>query len=81
MGWVVDGLKSTVGKKYVVAAMGLLLCAFLVGHLIGNLMIYGGPGLFNAYAEKLESIPILLEIELALAAVFLLHIVFAVITW
>ena len=60
-------LKSSIGKKQIVATTGLLLIFFLIGHLIGNFLIYGGPDLFNGYAAMLKKAkPVVLFIELAL---------------
>ena len=33
---------SSVGKKFVIAASGILLAFFLVFHLLGNLTLFGG---------------------------------------
>ncbi len=82
MAWLVHLLRSSIGKKYVVGAMGFLLCLYLMVHLFGNLMVYGGQEWFNTYAETLESLPGLILIELGLAAIFLIHILFALwVTW
>jgi len=79
MAWLTQTLRSSIGKKYVVGAAGFLLCLYLVVHLFGNLMLYGGQIWFNQYAETLEGLPGLILIELALAAVFLVHIVMAIV--
>ncbi len=47
--------QSTVGKKAIAALTGLLLCGFVVVHLLGNLLIYFGPEVFNGYAHALQS--------------------------
>lgn len=58
---------------------GLLLCVFLVLHLAGNLNVYGGPEVFNAYARKLHSLgPLLILAEIGLLIVFVVHVVVAV---
>lgn len=41
---------STIGRKYLVALTGIVLTLFLLGHLIGNLLVYVGPEAFNEYA-------------------------------
>ncbi|MGE4170559.1 MAG: succinate dehydrogenase cytochrome b subunit [Candidatus Margulisiibacteriota bacterium] len=70
-------LASSIGKKQVVAVSGLMLILFLIMHLAGNLLIFRGPDVFNAYSEKLHSLgPVLFVIELSLTAVFLIHICF-----
>jgi succinate dehydrogenase / fumarate reductase cytochrome b subunit len=47
-------LGSSIGKKVVMAATGLVLYAFVVGHMIGNLQIFLGPEAINEYAEFLQ---------------------------
>src|SRR5437762_707474 len=65
---------SSIGRKQIVAFTGLLLILFLIGHLAGNLLIYGGPQLYNTYAEKLAGLrPGLYLIEFGLLAVFVIH--------
>ncbi len=48
-------LKSSLTKKYWMAATGLFLCIFLIGHLAGNLQLFmggeAGQLQFNAYAK------------------------------
>jgi succinate dehydrogenase / fumarate reductase cytochrome b subunit len=54
-------LKSHVVKKYWMAATGLFLCLFLVGHLAGNLQLfmtsYEGQLQFNEYAVFMTTNP------------------------
>ena len=70
-------LKSSVGKKQVVAATGLMLILFIVGHLAGNMTFYFGPDTFNAYAEKLMHLrPGLYIVEGGLLVIFLIHMWF-----
>jgi succinate dehydrogenase / fumarate reductase, cytochrome b subunit len=45
---------STIGKKAVMAATGLLLYGFVVVHMIGNLQVYLGPEAINAYGAFLH---------------------------
>jgi succinate dehydrogenase / fumarate reductase cytochrome b subunit len=46
--------RSTNGKKIVMAVTGVILILFVVGHLLGNLLIYAGPARYNAYAAFLH---------------------------
>jgi len=50
----VSWLRSSIGKKALMAVSGLVLVAFLVSHLLGNLLIFGGPEALNAYGAKLR---------------------------
>jgi len=45
---------SSIGKKVVMAATGLVLLGFVIGHMIGNLQIYLGADALNEYAEFLR---------------------------
>lgn len=54
--WLWKTLGTSVGKKLMMAVTGLFFCSFLIVHLIGNLMLYGGKELFNAYAARLHSL-------------------------
>ncbi|MBI4308750.1 MAG: succinate dehydrogenase cytochrome b subunit [Candidatus Omnitrophica bacterium] len=66
---------SSIAKKQIVAVTGLALIGFIIAHLAGNLFIYGGPDVFNAYAEELAHFrPALYVVEYALLAVFIIHI-------
>ncbi len=71
-------LESSIGKKIMVAAAGLLLCGFLITHLLGNLLMFVGGEAFNHYAEALERNPLLPAAEVGLVGLFLLHIVLSV---
>jgi succinate dehydrogenase / fumarate reductase cytochrome b subunit len=47
---------STIGRKIVMAATGVVLFGFVVAHMAGNLQLYLGPGPMNAYAVLLREI-------------------------
>lgn len=75
---LVRAFSTSIGKKYLMAGTGLLLCGFLITHLAGNLLLYVGPKAYNDYAHKLHSFgPLLTAAELGLAGLFVLHIVLA----
>ncbi|PYC69781.1 succinate dehydrogenase [Streptomyces tateyamensis] len=48
--------RSTVGKKAAMAVSGLVLLAYLVAHMLGNLKIFFGAGELNGYAAWLRTI-------------------------
>ena len=51
------GLYATdVGKKYVMAVSGILLMAFVLGHMVGNLKFYLGAESLNSYSEWLRDV-------------------------
>lgn len=47
--------ESTIGKKATMALSGLLLFAYVLAHLLGNLQIYKGGDAIDAYARFLHS--------------------------
>lgn len=69
-------LFSSLGKKVQVAVSGLLLCFFLLFHLINNLTLFIGPDVFNTMVYSLETIkPLIRIMEFGLLFVFLVHVV------
>lgn len=45
---------SSIGKKILVALTGLALAGFVLGHMIGNLLIFVGPDAINEYGHMLQ---------------------------
>jgi len=67
--------KSTIGQKLLVAITGLMVCLFLVFHLINNLIIFTGPENFNQLVASLEKIkPLIRIMEILLVIIFFTHI-------
>lgn len=82
MSWLMDKLNSSIGKKFIMAFTGLLLIAFLVIHLLNNLLLFLGPEIFNSNVERLEAVkPIVRVIELLLLLIFIFHIYNALRLW
>ena len=52
--------QESLGKKVVMAASGVVLFGYLVGHLLGNLQVYLGAEKMDNYAAFLHSMPALL---------------------
>jgi succinate dehydrogenase / fumarate reductase cytochrome b subunit len=74
--WLKQTLWSSIGKKLMMAVTGLSFCAFLAGHLAGNLTIYAGRDAFNSYAEHLHSLgPLLTLAELGLLFFAVIHVI------
>ena len=65
---------SSIISKQIIALTGLLLCGFLVTHLLGNFLLFLGPQAFNLYAHKLTSTPLIYGAEVLLALIFLIHL-------
>lgn len=68
---------SSIGQKQIMAVTGLLLCGFLVTHMLGNFTMFIGPDAFNKYSHALTSNPLIYLAEVALASLFVAHIAMA----
>lgn len=68
--------RSSLGKKYIMSVSGLVLVAYVVGHLIGNLQIFLPPHAINRYGHFLQSnVELLWVVRLILLTLVALHIV------
>lgn len=75
-------LSSQVGRKIMTGITGIGLMFFLIGHLAGNLAIFGSKDAFNLYTKTLTDLgPFLYVIEAGLAFFFLYHTVLGVSIW
>jgi succinate dehydrogenase / fumarate reductase cytochrome b subunit len=71
-----------VGKKYAMAVSGMVLMAFVLLHMVGNLKLYLGAGPMDAYARWLRDVgepalpreTLLRAIEVVLVAAVAVHI-------
>ena len=73
--WFISFVKTSIGKKTVMAASGLLLVAFLFVHAFGNAAIYMGGDYFQIYADALHSFPVLVWVfGIGLFLVFAAHV-------
>ncbi len=76
MSWFIQTCTSSVGKKYIMAASGLMLGGFLLVHAAGNSSIFLGRNAFISYAEHLHALgPLIPLAEICLLAIFLIHII------
>ncbi|HEX4085508.1 MAG TPA: hypothetical protein VHY22_11390, partial [Chthoniobacteraceae bacterium] len=71
---------SSIGKKWIVALTGIVLVAYVLGHLAGNLQIFlPNKGRIDAYGAFLHSLGALLWVIRAfLLACFVTHIWFTI---
>ncbi len=68
-------LDRSIAKKQIVAVTGLLLIFFIIAHLAGNLLIFGGPQALNGYTQKLASFGLLKSVaEWGLFFIFGIHV-------
>jgi succinate dehydrogenase cytochrome b subunit len=70
---------SSVGKKAVMAVTGLIMVAYLITHVLANLLVFQGPQKINAYSAFLHGTGGALWIaRLVLLGALVLHVVAAV---
>lgn len=74
-------LASSIGTKVLVGVTGILLVAYLIIHLFGNLLFFLGPAAFNGYAAMMLANPLIIPIELGLVAIFIIHVYKTVTNW
>jgi len=65
---------TSVGTKILIGITGAALFVYLLVHIAGNLMVFGGPAVFNKYAYTLEGNPLIPIIEIGLLLIFLIHV-------
>ena len=49
-------IRSSIGRKVVMAVTGVILVGFVIAHLLGNLQVYLGPEAMNNYAVWLRQV-------------------------
>jgi succinate dehydrogenase / fumarate reductase, cytochrome b subunit len=70
---------SSVGKKAVMAVSGLIWVAYLITHVIANLLVFQGPTQINAYSAFLHGTGgALWAARLVLIAALVLHVIAAI---
>lgn len=65
---------STIGRKQIIGITGLGLCAFVLTHMAGNLLIFVSPQAYNEYSHALISNPFIYVAEAGLVLLFLAHL-------
>jgi succinate dehydrogenase / fumarate reductase, cytochrome b subunit len=69
---------SSVGKKVIMAVTGLIWVAYLITHMLANLLIFQGPAKINAYSAFLHGTGgALWAARLVLVAALVLHVLAA----
>lgn len=72
-------IKSTIGRKYLMGITGLVWMGFIFGHMAGNMLIFFSADAYNAYGHAIVSNKILLyTTEAVILAAILIHIVCAI---
>jgi succinate dehydrogenase / fumarate reductase, cytochrome b subunit len=77
--WFVQFYRSTIGKKIIMAATGLIGIGFVLGHMAGNLQAFVGRDKLNAYGALLHGPlgELLWVVRVVLVAAVVLHVLMA----
>ena len=68
-------IRTSIGRKILMAVTGVITFGFVIGHMLGNLQVYLGQEQINVYAEKLQALgPFLWVIRGSLLLAFAVHI-------
>lgn len=70
-------ISSSIGRKIAVGLTGIFLAFFILAHMAGNLLLFKSAEIYNRYAHSLTSNPIIIPLEVGLAGLFLIHIIWA----
>ena len=73
-------LKTSIGKKILMAGTGFVMFGFVFVHMFGNLQIYLGSDILNSYAEFLKDLGALLWVfRIVLLLCVVVHVTLAII--
>lgn len=71
-------LKSTIGRKYIMALTGLIWAGFVLVHMAGNFLLFVSADAYNAYSHALTSGKIIYLAEAVLVLSLIPHVVTAI---
>lgn len=75
-------VKSSIGRKFLMAITGLVLTGFVAGHTVGNLQIFLPPDHINGYAHFLQGLgPGLWAVRLVMLVCVVVHVWAAITLW
>ena len=72
---------SSIGKKVLIALTGIVLVGFVLGHMIGNLLVFVGPEAINEYGHFLQTVGHGMGVWVARVVIFgsiFLHVILTV---
>lgn len=81
MSRVLKFVAGPIGQKVLMGLTGLAMIGFLVTHMSANLLVFVGPGAYNAYSHALTSNPLIYVAEAGLVLLFLTHLVSGIRVW
>jgi succinate dehydrogenase / fumarate reductase, cytochrome b subunit len=76
---MLDFVKSTVGRKYIMGISGLVWMGFVLTHMAGNMLIFISADAYNAYGHAIVSNkPLLYAAESVLVLALIVHVATAI---
>lgn len=80
MSWLTDALKSSLGRKLIMALTGLFLILFLMGHVLGNLLLFKNDGgqAFNEYARFMTTTPVIQVLSYVTYISIIAHVIYSI---
>ncbi len=81
MSWLSQALSSSLGKKLLMALTGLFLIIFLIGHLLGNFLLFKEDGgqAFNEYAKFMTTTPAVMVLSILTYVSIIAHVIYSII--
>ncbi|HXC52143.1 MAG TPA: succinate dehydrogenase cytochrome b subunit [Candidatus Limnocylindrales bacterium] len=74
-------VRTDIGRKALMGVTGLLLIAFLITHMLANLLVLFNRDGYNEYSHKLTGNPLIYLAELGLLVFFVSHFVSGILVW
>lgn len=83
MSWFTSAMSTSIGRKLLMALTGGFLVIFLLVHLVGNLLLLKADKgeAFNTYADFMTTSPAIVSTSFIMYAVWIIHIVYAIILY
>ncbi|HAR43121.1 MAG TPA: cytochrome B subunit [Bdellovibrionales bacterium] len=69
---------SSIGKKYLIGLTAIFISLFVFTHMLGNMLLFVSPEVYNGYSHKLLTNPLIVLIELFFLALFLTHVLYTI---
>lgn len=70
--------RTLIGKKYLMGLSGLIWAGFILGHMLGNLLMFVSADAYNSYGHAITSGFFIYVIEGGLIGALLLHVAMAI---
>lgn len=83
MGWLVNFLTSSIGRKLVMSLTGLFLCFYLIIHVAGNMQLFldDNGEAFNTYAHFMTNNPLITVVAWGTKLAILLHAIVGILLY